>query len=244
MQDWFDMLSSTSELSASAIKELSDIGFAIIPGPVATEHLTTLVAAYDAAIATAKEEDVKNGSTSTRIRDFVNRGAKFDDLYIYRPVLEACCRVIGRPFRLSTMHARTVRARSQAQVLHVDYARDAIGWTMIGFIFMVDEFSGDNGATRFLPASHHWSNVPDKIIKDSQEDYENQILACGPPGSMIIYNGAVWHGHAANSSDRPRRSIQGAYIRRDAWSGENLSERMCNETLARISPLARYVLAV
>ena len=244
MPDWFDILSSTCELPMRAIKELCDVGFTIIPGPVATDHLATLVAAYDSAVATAKEEDVKNGSTTTRIRDFVNRGAKFDDLYIYWPVLEACCRVIGQPFRLSTMHARTVRARSQAQALHVDYARDAIGWTMIGFIFMVDEFSGDNGATRFLPASHHWSTVPDKLIKDPQEDYENQILACGPPGSVIIYNGAIWHGHAANSSDQPRRSIQGAYIRREAWSGENLPERICNDTLARISSLARYVLAV
>ena len=55
---------------------------------------------------------------------------------------------------------------------------------------------------------------------------------------------SVWHGHTANSSDEPRRSIQGAYIRREAPSGVNLPERMRPETLARISPLAKYVLAV
>ena len=37
---------------------------------------------------------------------------------------------------------------------------------------------------------------------------------------------------------------QGAYILRHAGSGENLSERMRPETLARSSPLARYLLAV
>src|SRR5438876_6213241 len=43
-----------------------------------------------------------------------------------------------------------------------------------------------------------------------------QVSACGPPGSLIIYNGSVWHGHGANKTSRSRRSIQGAYIRRAA----------------------------
>jgi len=63
-------------------------------------------------------------------------------------------------------------------------------------------------------------------------------------GSVIIYNGAIWHGHSNNSSDLPRRSIQGAYIRRDAHSGINLPGRMKPDTLARIGSLARYILAV
>jgi ectoine hydroxylase-related dioxygenase (phytanoyl-CoA dioxygenase family) len=126
----------------------------------------------------------------------------------------------------------------------VDFERDTDGWTMIGFILMVDEFRSDNGATRFIPGSHNWLTVPDKLKNDPRADYESQILACGPAGSIIIFNGSVWHGHAANSSDEPRRSIQGAYIRREAGSGENLPERMRPDTLARISPLAKYVLAV
>jgi ectoine hydroxylase-related dioxygenase (phytanoyl-CoA dioxygenase family) len=115
---------------------------------------------------------------------------------------------------------------------------------MVGFIFMVDDFRSDNGATRFIPGSHNWSTVPAKLRNDPVADYENQIVACGSAGSVIVYNGAVWHGHTANLSDEPRRSIQGAYIRREAPSGANLSERMRPETLARISSLARYILAV
>jgi ectoine hydroxylase-related dioxygenase (phytanoyl-CoA dioxygenase family) len=61
---------------------------------------------------------------------------------------------------------------------------------------------------------------------------------------VVIYNGSIWHGHAANLSDESRRSIQGAYIRRDAPSGVDLPARMRPETLARISPLAKYLLAV
>jgi len=121
---------------------------------------------------------------------------------------------------------------------------DAAGWTMVGFIFMVDEFRCDNGPTRFVPGSHEWSNVPGDLVKDPTADYDGQVQACGPAGSMAVYNGSVWHGHAANSTDKPRRSIQGSYIRREAQSGINLPARMRSETLARISPLAKYLLAV
>jgi ectoine hydroxylase-related dioxygenase (phytanoyl-CoA dioxygenase family) len=61
---------------------------------------------------------------------------------------------------------------------------------------------------------------------------------------MIIYNGSVWHGHGANLTDKPRRSIQGAFIRREAPSGEDLPARMKAETLTRISPLAKYLLNI
>ena len=106
---------------------------------------------------------------------------------------------------------------------------------MVGFIFMVDDFRDDNGATAFVPGSHRRSDVRSR---------EDCVLACGLAGSVVVYNGSVWHGHAANVSAAPRRSIQGAYVRREARSGIDLRARMRPETLARIGPVAKYLLAV
>ena len=141
------------------------------------------------------------------------------------------------------MHARTVRPHTPAQALHVDFARVADGWPMVGFIFMVDGFRPENGATRFLPGSHEWSDGLADLAGQTAEA-DGTIAACGPAGSMILFNGSVWHGHGPNASSEPRRSIQGAYIRREEPSGVNLAARMLPETLARIGPLARYLLAV
>jgi ectoine hydroxylase-related dioxygenase (phytanoyl-CoA dioxygenase family) len=144
------------------------------------------------------------------------------------------------------MLARTVRPDSRPQDLHVDFARDAAGFPMVGFILMVDEFRRDNGATRFIPGSHQWAGAQGNLVNDRVSDYDGQCVAYGPAGSVILYNGAVWHGHTANSSSQPRRSIQGAYIRRNARSAVNptLPSRMTPATLARISPLAKYLVAV
>jgi ectoine hydroxylase-related dioxygenase (phytanoyl-CoA dioxygenase family) len=81
-------------------------------------------------------------------------------------------------------------------------------------------------------------------MQDATADYEGQVSACGPAGSVVIYNGSVWHGHGVNQTMEPRRSIQGAYIRRNDKQGMNQAARMRPETLARIGALAKYVLNI
>lgn len=242
MKDWFKELGSGCELPAGAVRKLLDSGFVVIPGPVGGRRLGQLGRAYESAVAGADPADVSVGSTTTRVHGLINGGPEFDELYVYRPVLEACCRVIGRPFRLSALLARTVRPHSPAQPLHVDFKADADGWPMVGFIIMVDDFRRDNGATRFVPGSHKRPALPGEVMEGSASDRGCQVLACGASGSVIIYNGSVWHGHTANRSGEPRRSIQGAYIRRDEKPEVNQSPRMLPQTRARIGPLAEYLL--
>src|SRR5947209_9319072 len=236
MDKWFRKIVAETSLPEDVARQLRDIGFVIIEGLVVHTKLTQFSEAYDAAVLAAHPDDVSIRS-STRIHDFVNRGHEFDELYIYRPLLAACCRVIGRPFKLSTMHARTLEPGTPAQALHVDFRREADGWPMVGFIIMVDEFRSDNGATRFVPGSHFAPNVPGDVIEDATADHENRALAQGSAGSIIIYNGSVWHGHSANRSAKPRRSIQGAFIRREAQSAVNHAARIRPETLDRIGDL-------
>lgn len=245
MDEWFSIINAGGELSADAARELRDVGFVVIPGPVAPEELAQLAAVYDSVVASASSDDIKIGSQTTRVNDFVNRGPDFDVLYIHQPLLEACSLIIGQPFKLSSLHARTLRPKSQAQKLHVDFKLNEERFPLAGFIFMVDEFRNDNGATRFVPGSHKWSVTPKDLTNDVLTDYENQTqLACGRAGSLIVFDGSVWHGHMANLTDTLRRSIQGAFIPREAQSAIDFKSRMLSETLARISPLARYLLNI
>ena len=244
MDEWFSLIAAICELSPSALQALHHAGFVVVPGPLPADGLAPLARAYNFAVTCAAAEEVSVGSTTTRVHDFVNRGPIFDGLYLHRPVLEACCRVIKQPFKLSTMLARTVRPHAAAQRLHVDFKPEADGWPMVGFIYMVDEFRHDNGATRFVPGSHRWATISGELMNPGGVNDVEQVQACGAAGSMIIYNGSIWHGHSANQTGEVRRSIQGAYIRREGPAGFDLSGCMRAETLARISALAKYLLAV
>jgi Phytanoyl-CoA dioxygenase (PhyH) len=232
MDDWFNSIAAETYLDPSTVRDLRLEGFVVIPGPVPESLLPELARVYDQAVLLADAADVGRGSTTTRVNDFVNRSTAFDALYLHPPLLEACCRVIAQPFKLSSMLARTLNPRTPSQNLHVDFSRDEQGWPMLGFIFMVDEFRADNGATCFLPRSQGARELPTA---------SGIVQACGPAGSMILYNGSIWHGHGANRTRRPRRSIQGAYIRRTLESSGTL--RCRTRTLERIGTLAKYLLA-
>jgi hypothetical protein len=174
MDDWFSVIAAGCELPASAVRELDDVGFVVVPGPAASRQLR-LAAVYDADVSAVDPADVGGGRT-TRVWDFVNRAPDFDGLYVYQTILEACCRIIGAPFHLSTMHARAVKPGAPGQDLHADYRRTTDGWPMVGFIFMVDEFRRDNGATRFVLGSHHWRHAPSDVMQDATAAYEGEDL--------------------------------------------------------------------
>lgn len=243
-RDWFSTLAGWDVLGTDVVSELQERGFAVLPDAVPSGQMEQLAAAYDAAVASATGDDISVGSTSTRVTDFVNRGAEFDRLYVFPPLLKACCRVIARPFKLSSLHARTLPPGAAAQALHIDVGRHAAEWPLVGFILMVDDFRPDNGATRFVPGSHRWPQAPWNSMTDVVAEHDKQVLACASAGSLLVFNGSTWHGHTANVSSEPRRSLQGAFVPRDGRAATDFAARMRPETRKRLGPLAQYVLAL
>ena len=231
---WFESLAGNTALSNSELESLQQEGFVVTQGPVRIADLAALSRAYDAAVVQADPTDVKEGSTTTRVQGLVNYGAEFDAVYLYPPLLDACCSIIKQPFRLSSVVARTLNAGKSPKTLHVDFAGDEYGWPMVGFIFMVDEFRPENGATCFSPRSQGLTKAPDAL--------DRVVAASGPVGAMIIYNGSVWHEHGPNTTGSPRRSIQGAFIRRTEKSSLDWRSRIRPETVSRLTPLAKYLL--
>ena len=245
--DLHSIIASESHLSPDAARQLRDNGFVVLPGPVIPGGHEQLLRAYDRAVATADPSDVHTGRTraSTRINDFVNRGPEFDNIYIYPPVLSACRQIIGGSFKLSGMRARTLHAGAPAEGLHVDVKHQANGWPMVGCILMVDAFTSENGATRFVPGSHLQTREPGDVMNSPTDNHPEQVLACGLAGSIVIFNASVWHGYSANKSSTPRRSIAAHFVPREAQaSSDDPSQRTRAETLQRISDVAKYVLNV
>ena len=102
----------------------------------------------------------------------------------------------------------------------------------------------ENGATRFVPGSHQSQRDPSDFMSEPTRPHEGEVLACGPAGSIIVFNGSVWHSHTANRSRHRRRSLQGHFIPRSARSSVDHSRRIRPEVLDRIGSFAKYILAV
>jgi hypothetical protein len=244
VDDYFQQIRSGSTLPSQSVRQLVESGFVIIPGPTSGDLFNELTAAYDRVMALASGPDFKIASATTRMSDLLSYGPVFDDIYLYPPLLEACSHIVGEPFKLSSFLARTLRGGMPAQELHTDLPRDSEDAPLLGFILMIDSFREENGATRFVPTSHNWTDLPCDRLADTRAKYSGEVLACGERGTMIIFNGAIWHGHTANVTPDARRSIQGYFVRQSARSGFDFRNRLLPAARTRMRPLARYLLVL
>jgi ectoine hydroxylase-related dioxygenase (phytanoyl-CoA dioxygenase family) len=149
----------------------------------------------------------------------------------YPPLLAACCQIIGGPFKLSGMRARTLDPGAPTERLHVDVKHRANGWPLVGCILMVDPFDAENGATRFVPGSHLQPSGPGEVMSNPQDAHEDEVFACGPAGSIIIFDASVWHGHGANRSAAPRYKLTSSretLERRPTTTPGACVPRLCN----------------
>jgi hypothetical protein len=244
VDDYFSQIRASHELSPRVVEQLDECGFLSIPGPLSGQRFGELIDAYDQAMVEASGANLRTGSTTTRISDVLSFNPVFDEVFMFAPLLEACGHSIGEPFKLSSILGRTLRAGSPAQELHVDLPRGSEAAPLFGFILMIDPFREENGATRFVPKSHRWSDVPSDRFPDSRSTYPGEKLACGEPGTMILFDAAIWHGHTANVTSRARRSVQGYFVRRAVMQGFDFRSQLPDQVQTRLCPRARYLLAL
>ena len=73
---------------------------------------------------------------------------------------------------------------------------------MLNTLFMLDDFTQDNGSTFLMPGSHKFAEKPlDEIFEKSKEQ------ALGSAGSLLVFNSNVWHRGHDNITDYSRRSV-------------------------------------
>ena len=62
------------------------------------------------------------------------------------------------------------------------------------------DFTSANGATLVIPGSHHWDD-------ERAPTYAETVPSVMPAGSALLWQGGVYHGGGANTTDSPRQSL-------------------------------------
>jgi hypothetical protein len=192
------------------LRTLGDNGFVVIPSYIPTSRMPELSAAYDRAVASASVENTHRGRSSTRVEGVLAAEPIFASLYKGETLNAAARQLIGGAFKLSCFHSRTLHRHCEMGEFHIDFGPDEQPFPLLSFIYMIDEFSERNGATRFVVGSQHCKDRPSP--SEQQECLTQSVAACGSAGSVIIFDGRVHHAHGANSSSIERRSLQGSFI--------------------------------
>lgn len=183
-----------------------------------------------------------------RLANLADKGAIFRRYFNHPLVIAACHAVMGDSVRVSMLNARDALPNSGArQLWHCDTDNsglpDATGYYACTAIWMIDDFSAENGATYLVPETHKSGKVPKMVMQDRYAPHPDEMRATGNAGDLFIFNGHCWHAGGANLSDRSRRALLVHYLRAD-WLPERADRRqhISAETLATLTHAERTLL--
>jgi ectoine hydroxylase-related dioxygenase (phytanoyl-CoA dioxygenase family) len=184
---------------------------------------------------------------SRRLANLMDKGPIFEKLIAMPEVLELVRHVLGENFKLSSFNARSANPYSnEAQPLHCDAAAlpDERGYWVCNTIWLLDDFTEQNGATRMIPGSQNWRKLPKAEMADLAAPHPQEVLLLAPAGSVVVMNTHGWHGGTANQTSGHRRALHGFFCRSDKPQQQYQKRLLRPETQAHLTPELRKLLAL
>jgi ectoine hydroxylase-related dioxygenase (phytanoyl-CoA dioxygenase family) len=182
-----------------------------------------------------------------RLANLVDKGAVFERI-VAEPRLLACiAAVLGRDFKLSSVNARSVNPHGDGgQPLHADMGAipDDKGYWVCNSVWLLDDFTLENGAIRVVPGSHRWGRLPQEVLSEPTATHPDEKLLTAKAGSVVVMNAHLWHGGTANRTAATRTAVHVFFVRRDRPQQQYQKQLLRQEVQDRLSPELRHLLAL
>jgi ectoine hydroxylase-related dioxygenase (phytanoyl-CoA dioxygenase family) len=212
-------LRSRDELVA-ATDDLARFGYCVLERALSASAVAALQARVDeqAAGEVAAGCGFVEAGINQRIWMLPNKGRIFRDLVLDPLVERFMGELLGPRFLLSSLTANIARPGGAPMYLHADQGYVDF-WTekplVANVLFMLDDFTEANGATRVVPGSH--------LARDLRRwAPEETVPAEGPAGSAMVFDGRLTHGTGANRTEgEARRAILAYHCRPFVRQQEN-----------------------
>jgi ectoine hydroxylase-related dioxygenase (phytanoyl-CoA dioxygenase family) len=191
--------------------------------------------------------EFKQEPNARRLANLVNKGEIFQRTIATPEVLECMERVLGPRFKLSSLNVRAADPFADCgQPLHADSGAvaDEQGYWVCNSVWMLDDFTPDNGAIRMVPGSHKWRQLPQDALADPVAPHPDEELLTGRAGTVVVMNAHMWHGGTANRTGHPRRAMHVYYTRWDQPQQQYQKRLLSAEVQAGLSAEARRILAL
>ncbi len=234
-------------LSRAERTALDDDGVLILPNHIAPDVLGDLRLRFDAVVEQEERDGVAQREVGVRsILNAVDKGDEFRVTLTDPTLLAAAQHVIGRPFKLTALNGRSSLPGFGLQGLHPDWEKAVAPgeYSIVNSMWMLDDFTEDNGATRVVPGSHRSGRVPRDDLSDPLDRHPEEIKLLAPAGSVAIFNAHVWHGGTRNDTDQPRRVLHCAFIAREFPQQTDQRASLSPATIERLTDAERYLLDV
>jgi len=195
------------EVSAS-LDAFERDGYVVLEEVIEPDLVASLLATIDGVMVDADIQYGTNaflGRDTRRIFNLLSRDPVFASVPLHPAVLPLVEQVLDEKCLLSSLTAIEMHPGQAAQPLHCDDGSIALPrphpTVVCVALWALTDFDHTNGATRLVPGSHRRDRRP---AKGEQADC---VEAEMPAGSVLLYDGALWHGGGTNASDGRRVGI-------------------------------------
>src|SRR3954469_13707014 len=154
-------------MTAADRRQLGELGYLVLPGLMPPELLERLRRRVDELFEREgglAGSEFKQEPEARRLANLVNKGRVFEEVILTPRVLECMAHILGPRFKLSSLNARSTDPHSASgQPLHADSGAiaDDAGYYVANSVWLLDDFTPENGATRFVAGSHRWRRLPE-----------------------------------------------------------------------------------
>jgi len=196
--------------------DLDRYGYLVLPGVMDPDSLARLRSAFEAASGQGQRKAEGTKSGTRHIADLARKDAAFERVYTHPSVLAAVYHVLGRSFKVLHLTGRDPLRGYGQQGLHTDWlARTPPEpFIVVTSLWLLDDFTQNNGATRLIPESHHLARPLPKPMQQPEARHPDQKLIVARAGSALVFNGHLWHSGTRNESGGPRRVLQCQFVAR------------------------------
>jgi ectoine hydroxylase-related dioxygenase (phytanoyl-CoA dioxygenase family) len=186
-------------------RRIEDDGWTIVEDAIPTALLDAIEEAVDRLhrdLGVVPAQNPFEGASTLRVYNLLAHGMPFPEVPVHEAVLPIVEKVLDRGCLVSSLSSITILPGESAQPLHADDQLIPLPRPHVPLVcnsmWAITDFTEENGATRLLPGSHRAPEVPDYTVAHAT------IPAVMRRGSVLIWNGSLWHGGGANRTGERR----------------------------------------
>ncbi len=190
----------------------------------------------------------EDGPRNQRVFGLLTKGAEFVKIAEHPVALALMNHLLDPAFLLSSITANITGPGSNPMYLHYDQDYVPGPWPafplVANIIWMLDDFTEENGATRFVPGSHREDHAGWSAETMSRRSGET-VAVGGRAGSLVCLDGRVLHQTGANTTaDQLRHGIIAYYCQPWIRQQENASLSILPEVWPTLSPRLRELVGL
>jgi ectoine hydroxylase-related dioxygenase (phytanoyl-CoA dioxygenase family) len=227
--------------TADALAALARDGYVILERAITAAELERVRAGLAPALAAGKTgRNDFEGTATRRVYALLAKVPETAVLVEHPSILAIVDRLLLPSYLLTAHQAIQIAPGESPQPWHFDDGfypiprpRPSVS---ISTIWAIDDFTADNGATEIVPGSHLW---PDGVSPESAGAPTMPVVM--PAGSVVVFQGTLWHRGGANTSERPRCAVSPQYCQPWARQQENMMLAV-GERARDLSPRVRALL--